>query len=225
VIRLDHATLDAFSVPDKAVLVQQGRSKPPSSQAHNTHLVESIITLAGTARGQARRADSLHGSVKRRDPRLETSGWHDGKKSKLLDIRAGRYVCLEGEGLVILGCIGNELLTYAPDDWRKYVNALGRINWQESDPLWTSSIRQRRDQVDPKTNQTVTVYKKLSAYSAVNTAIEAVRKIIDWPKPDPLEARTHLPEAPSETADGEPDVLNPQAATDLNETQIASAVQ
>ena len=154
----------------------------------------------------------------------QVAGIPDGKKSKLLDIRAGRYVCLEGEGLVILGCIGNELLTYAPDDWRRYVNALGRINWQESDPLWTSSIRQRRDQVDPKTNQTVTVYKKLSAYSAVNTAIEAVRNVIDWPKPDPLEARSHLPEAQIETGESEANILIPQATADRDEIHGASSV-
>jgi len=111
----------------------------------------------------------------------------DDKKSRILDIRAGKYVCLEGEGLVILGCIGNELLTYAPEDWRRYVAKLGQINWQESDPIWTS-IRQRKDQNDPKTNETVTGYKKLSAYSAVAEAIENVRKAIGWSKPDPIAA-------------------------------------
>jgi hypothetical protein len=128
----------------------------------------------------------------------QVAGIPDDKKSKVLDIRAGKYVCLEGEGLVILGCIGYELLTYAPNDWLRYVSALGRINWQESDPIWTS-IRQRKDQIDPKTNQTVTVYKKLSAYSAVNAAIESVRSAIGWRKPDPLNADEHSPEALSDT--------------------------
>jgi DNA sulfur modification protein DndB len=149
----------------------------------------------------------------------------DDKRSKLLDIRAGKYVCLEGQGLVVLGCIGFELLTYAPTDWRRYVSALGRINWQESDSMWTSTIRQRQELIDPKKNETKTVFKKLSGYSNVNSAIEAVRTAIGWPKPDPLETPTPLPEALSETAGGQADILNPQAGTDLNETQIASSVQ
>jgi DNA sulfur modification protein DndB len=107
-------------------------------------------------------------------------------RSKIIDIRAGKYVCLEGEGLVILGCIGYELLTYAPQTWREYVRRLGTINWQESEPIWTSTIRQRIDQVDPKTGQSGTTFKKLSAYSAVAAAIDQVRIAIGWSKPDPL---------------------------------------
>jgi DNA sulfur modification protein DndB len=110
---------------------------------------------------------------------------HD-KRTKIIDIRAGRYVCLEGEGLVILGCIGYELLNYAQEGWREYVRKLGSINWQESDLIWTSSVRQRVEQVDPKTGQAAVTYKKLSAYSAVSAAIENVRKAIGWSKPDPL---------------------------------------
>lgn len=87
---------------------------------------------------------------------------------------------------MILGCIGYELLNYAPDSWRDYVRKLGAINWQESDAIWTSTIRQRTEQVDPKTGQTAIMYKKLSAYSAVAAAIDSVRKAIGWQKPDPL---------------------------------------
>jgi hypothetical protein len=52
--------------------------------------------------------------------------------------------------------------------------------------MWTSSIRQRVEQVDPKTGQSSITYKKLSAYSAVAAAIENVRAAIRWQKPDPL---------------------------------------
>ena len=120
------------------------------------------------------------------------------KRSKIIDIRASRYVCLEGEGLVILGCIGYELLNYAPDKWREYVRKLGSVNWQESDPMWLSSIRQRVEQIDPKTGSSVVVYKKVSAYSAVSAAIENVRKAIGWARPDPL-----LP-LETESVDGAP---------------------
>jgi len=108
------------------------------------------------------------------------------KKNQIIDIRAGRYVCLEGEGLVILGCIGYELLNFAPSDWREYIRKLASLNWQEADPIWTSSIRQRVEQPDPQTGHVVVTYKKLSAYSAVSRAIENVREAIGWTKPDPL---------------------------------------
>jgi DNA sulfur modification protein DndB len=146
----------------------------------------------------------------------------DDKKSKLLDIRAGKYVCLEGEGLVILGCIGNELLTYAPEDWPKYVSKLGRINWQESDEIWTSSIRQRKDQIDPKTNQPVTTYKKLSAYSAVTTAIDNVRKAIGWCRPDPLDAGSPLTGEALEAEDADAEVEAPELKAGVEETQAVS---
>jgi len=108
------------------------------------------------------------------------------KRTKILDIRSGQYVCLEGEGLVILGYIGNELLSYVPDNWREYVRRLGSINWQESDLMWTSSIRKRVDQIDAKTGQPTVKYKKLSAYSAISAAIDNLRKAIRFSKPHPL---------------------------------------
>jgi hypothetical protein len=109
------------------------------------------------------------------------------QRAKIVDIRAGRYVCLEGEGLVILGCIGFELLNYAPNGtWREYARKLGSINWRESEPIWTSTIRERVEKLDPKTGQPSVTYKKLSAYSAVAAAIENVRAAIGWTKPDPL---------------------------------------
>lgn len=116
------------------------------------------------------------------------------KRAKIIEIRSGRYVCLNGEGLVILGCLGYELLNYAPASWREYVQKLGLINWQESDPIWTSSIRQPVEQTDQKTGHTIVTYKKLSAYSAVAAAIENVRTAIGWKKPDPL-----LPAGPGES--------------------------
>jgi len=129
----------------------------------------------------------------------QIAGIPDDKRSKIPDIRAGMYVCLEGEGLVILGYLGFELLTYSPANWRQYVSRLGQINWQESDPIWTSSIRQLKEKADPVTGRTKTTYKKLSAYSAVQSAIEKVRDAIGWSRPDPL--KTRLP----------PEVLEPES--------------
>ncbi|MGO9260611.1 MAG: hypothetical protein ACLQU1_30535 [Bryobacteraceae bacterium] len=146
----------------------------------------------------------------------------DDKKSKLFGIRTGKYVCLEGEGLVILGCIGNELLTYAPEDWRKYASKPGQINWQESDAIWTSSIRQRRDQIDPKTNQPVTTYKKLSAYSAVTTAIDNVRKAIGWCRPDPLDAGLPSTGETLELEDTDAEVEAPAIKAGVEEAQAVS---
>jgi DNA sulfur modification protein DndB len=108
------------------------------------------------------------------------------KRSKIIDIRAGRYICLEGQGLVIIGCIGYELLNYVTDRWREYVRKLGSINWQEADPIWTSSIRQRIEKLNPKTGEQEVTYKKLSAYAAVSTALKNVRNAIGLEKPDPM---------------------------------------
>jgi DNA sulfur modification protein DndB len=116
----------------------------------------------------------------------EISSIPDDKRSKIIDIRAQKFVCLEGEGLVILGCLGNELLTYAPDQWRHFVRRLGAINWQESDPIWTSSIRQRNDRIDQKTGTISKPYRKISAYNAVQMALENVRRAISWTKPQPI---------------------------------------
>jgi hypothetical protein len=77
------------------------------------------------------------------------------------------------------------LLNYAPEPWRDYVQKLAQVNWQESDPIW-ATIRSTKEQIDPKTNQSVTTYKKQSGYSSVATAIESVRKAIGWCRPDPL---------------------------------------
>ena len=118
------------------------------------------------------------------------------QKAKIIDIRAGRFVCLEGEGLVILGCIGYELLNYA-GDWREYVKKLGAINWQEADPMWTSSIRRVEALEDPSTGPTNVTYRKVSAYSAVSAAIENVRQAIGWRKPDPI-VMSQVDAAPNE---------------------------
>jgi DGQHR domain-containing protein len=116
------------------------------------------------------------------------------KKNQIIDIRAGRYVCLEGEGLVILGYIGYELLNYAPDGWREYVKRLGSINWRESELMWTSSLRQPVQKADSKTGQAVVSYRKLSSYAAVSAAIDKVREAIGWVRPDAL-----TPSAPPPT--------------------------
>lgn len=123
---------------------------------------------------------------------------------------------------MILGCIGNELLTYAPEDWLPYVSELGQINWQEPDAIWTSSIRQRKDQIDPKTNQPVTTYKNLSAYSAVTAAIENVRKAIGWCSPDPLDAGSQLTEEALETEDTDAEVAAPEIKAGVEEAQVLS---
>ncbi len=109
----------------------------------------------------------------------------EGQKARIIEIRAEKYVCLEGEGLVILGYLGFELLTYAPD-WRDRVKKLGDINWQESDPIWTLTIRKEEEIIDPKTNAVKMKYGKLSGHSNVVKAIANVRQAIGWEKPNPV---------------------------------------
>jgi hypothetical protein len=91
----------------------------------------------------------------------------------------------------------------AAENWRQYVGRLSQIDWQESDPIWTSSIRQLNEKADPVTGLTKTTYNKVSSYSAVQSAIEKVRQAIGWSRPDPLNTGS-LPEAlePEERQEG-----------------------
>ncbi len=62
------------------------------------------------------------------------------ERNKIPVAREAGWICLTATGLNIIGRIGHELIVNNNPDWKKYVEALGKIDWQRTGQLWQGNI-------------------------------------------------------------------------------------